>query len=259
FAMGFAAASFMAQQGLTLADIRPDALVFILTRELAGPGWLALAMAGAIAAGLSTIAGLLMIMGVGLVYDFYATVKPGVDDKKLLKISSWTMLVVGIIVTLLSLRPPAFLLVTVLWAFGIAGASFGVPVVLGIWWKRITREGAIAGMVSGFLTSFVPYILIEIAGWHPTQIHWAFYGPLGFIKTTAVSIPLAFIVTIIVSWLTREPPLAVKQQVDMMHGWKDYCEERYNSKVFPVIVVILSVLIVLSLGTLRQVFEAIPG
>ena len=158
FAMGFAATYFLEQQGLTLADIRPDALIFILTQALAGPGWVALALSGAIAAALSTIAGLLMIMGTGLVYDFYATIKPKVDDKKLLKISSWTMLAVGIIVTLLSLRPPAFLLVTILWAFGIAAASLGVPMVLGIWWKRTTKEGALAGMIAGFLISFSCYV-----------------------------------------------------------------------------------------------------
>ena len=259
FAMGFAATSFMAQQGLTLADIRPDALVFILTEALAGPGWVALAMAGAIAAGLSTIAGLLMIMGTGLVYDFYTIIKPKVDDKRLLKISSWTMLAVGIIVTLLSLRPPAFLLVTVLWAFGIAGASLGVPMVLGIWWKRTTKEGALAGMIAGFLISFSCYVLIEILGWHPTRIHWTFYGPLGFVKSIAFAIPLSFIITIVVSWLTKEPPLAAKRQVDMMHGWEGYEEKRYNSKILPIIIVILSALIILSLGTLRQVFEAIPG
>lgn len=259
FAMGFAAAYYMKQQGLTLADVRPDALVFILTEALAGPGWVALAAAGTIAAGLSTIAGLLMIMGTGLVYDFYATIKPKVDDKKLLKISSWTMLAVGIIVTLLSLRPPAFLLVTILWAFGIAGASFGVPIVLGIWWKRTTKEGALAGMIVGFLVSFSFYILIEVLGWHPTQIHWTFYGPLGWIKSIAFAIPLSFIITIVVSWLTKEPPLSAKQQVDTMHGWKDYQEERYSSKIFPIIVVVLSVLIILSLGTLRHIFEAIPG
>lgn len=259
FAMGFAATYFMKQQGLTLADIRPDALVFILTEALAGPGWVALAMAGAIAAGLSTVAGLLMIMGTGLVYDFYATIKPKVDDKRLLKISSWTMLVVGIIVTLLSLRPPAFLLVTILWAFGIAGASLGVPMVLGIWWKRTTKEGALAGMIVGFLLSFTGYVLIEILGWHPTRLHWTLYGPLGWVKLLAFGVPLSFIITIVVSWLTKEPPLEAKQQVDMMHGWKGYEEKRYNSKIFPIIVVVLSVLIILSMGTLRQVFEAIPG
>ena len=259
YAMGFIGVYWLAQQGLTLADIEPDALVFIIIQALAGQWWVALFIAGAVAAAFSTVAGLLMIMGTGLAYDFYATIKPKVDDEKLLKISSWTMLVVGIIVTLISLRPPAFLLVTVVWAFGIAGASFGAPMVMGIWWKRTTREGALAGMLVGFLTSFVPFVLIEIVGWHPTQIHWVFYGPLGFVKIMAVSIPLAFIVIILVYWLTKEPPLEVKQQVDMMHGWKDYQEERYNGKVFPIIVVILSILIILSLGTLYCIFGAIPG
>jgi cation/acetate symporter len=51
------------------------------------------------------------------------------------------MLAIGILVTILSLRPPAFILVTVMWAFAIAGASFGVPMILGIWWKGPPRKG----------------------------------------------------------------------------------------------------------------------
>lgn len=259
YAMGFAGVYYMATKGLTLADINADAMVFTLTQVLAGNGWMALAVAGAVAAGISTIAGLLMIMGTGLVYDLYAVIKPNISDDRLLKMSSKTMLAIGIVVTLLSLRPPAFILVTVMWAFAIAGASFGVPMILGIWWKRATKEGALAGMLVGFLTSFGPYILIEMMGWHPTQIHYLFYGPLGWVKVMAFSIPLAFIVTIVVSWLTKEPPLEVKKQVDMMHGWKDYEERRYNGKALPIAIVVISLLIMLSLATLYDIFSAIPG
>ncbi len=259
YAMGFAGVYYMGRQGLSLADFRPDAMVFTLTQVLAGEGWLALAVAGAVAAGLSTIAGLLMIMGTGLVYDLYAVVKPNINDERLLKLSTWTMLGIGIVVTLLSLRPPAFILVTVMWAFAIAGASFGVPMILGIWWKRATKEGALAGMLVGFVTSFVPYVLIEMVGWHPTQIHYLFYGPLGWVKIMAFSIPLAFIVTIVVSWFTKEPPLEVKKQVDIMHGWQDYEESRYNGKSLPITIVVLSLLIMLSLATLYDIFSAIPG
>jgi cation/acetate symporter len=259
YAMGFAGVYYMATKGLTLSDINADAMVFTLTQVLAGQGWLALAVAGAVAAGISTIAGLLMIMGTGLVYDLYAVIKPNVSDERLLKMSAKTMLGIGIVVTLLSLRPPAFILVTVMWAFAIAGASFGVPMILGIWWKRTTKEGAFAGMIVGFLTSFIPYILIEMLRWHPTRIHYLLYGPLGWVKVMAFSIPLAFIVTVVVSWLTKEPPLEVKKQVDMMHGWKDYEERRYNSKALPIIIIVLSLLIMFSLTTLYDIFSAIPG
>jgi cation/acetate symporter len=254
YAAGFAGVYYMATRGLTLADISPDAMVFTLTQALAGNSWLALAVAGAVAAGISTIAGLLMIMGTGLVYDLYAVIKPNIKDAQLLKMSAWTMLAIGILVTLLSLRPPAFILVTVMWAFAIAGASFGVPMILGIWWKRTTREGAFAGMIVGFLTSFIPYVLIEMLRWHPTRIFYLFYGPLGWVKVMAISIPLAFIVTIVVSWLTKEPPLEVKQQVDMMHGWKDYQESRYNGKGLPITIIVLSVIIMLSLAALYDLF-----
>jgi len=257
YAVGFAGVYYMATQGVQINPQHYDRFVFILTEALAGSGWLAIAVAGAVAAALSTIAGLLMIMGAGLVHDFYGVLRPNTSPDKMLKLATWVMFGVGIVSTLVSLRPPAFILVTVMWAFGIAGAAFGVPIVLGIWWKRATKEGAAAGMIVGFLTSFVPYILIEIMGYEPTVISRFLYGPLGWVKNMAYSIPLAFIAMVVVSWLTKEPPAEVKQQVDKMHGWPDYREERYNGKVLPVLIVALSILCILFSFTLYDIFSKI--
>ncbi|MCL5982007.1 MAG: cation acetate symporter [Firmicutes bacterium] len=259
YAVGFAGVYYMANQGVQIDPRYYDRFVFILTEALAGSGWMALAVAGAVAAALSTIAGLLMIMGAGLVHDFYGVLRPNTSPEKMLKLATWAMLGVGIFSTLISLRPPEFILETVMWAFGIAGAAFGVPIVLGIWWKRATKEGAAAGMIVGFLTSFIPYILIEIMRWEPTAVSRFLYGPLGWVKNMAYSVPLAFIAMVVVSWLTREPPADVKEQVDKMHGWSDYREERYNGKLLPVIVVVLSVLCILFSFTLYDVFSNIGG
>ncbi len=262
FATGFAAVYYMQAEGLVLPEAQYDYMVFILTEALAGEGWLAVAIAGSVAAGLSTVAGLLMIMGAGLVHDLYGSLKPEVDDQKKLKISYWVMLAVGIGVTLFSLNPPEFILEAIMWAFGIAGASLGVPIVLGIWWKRTTKEGAAAGMIAGFIISFIPCVFILIMGMDPTDIPVPLiskylYGPLGWMKVMAFAIPISFILTVVVSWFTSPPPDDVKRSVDEMHGWQDYEEERYNGWGLPVVVIIASILIIASVFTLYDTFAHI--
>ena len=259
YAMGFAGVYYTAKTGVEIAAIDADKLVFILTDAFASKPYLALAVGGALSAALSTVAGLLLIMGTGLVHDLYGTLRPKVPDEKMLKYSVYTMLAVGIICTIISIKPPEFILVTIMWSFGIAAASFGVPIVMGIWWKRATKEGCAAAMIIGFFSMFIPYVLIEIARWDPTRIWKYLYGPLGWVKLMAIGVPLSFIILIVVSYLTKEPPLEVKQQVDAMHGWPDYKEERYKGKLLPIVIVVFSILIMLFVFTLYDTFSAISA
>jgi len=259
YATGFAAVFWMNTTGFTLPAEAYDYIVFVLVDALAGQGWLAIAVVGSIAAGISTVAGLLLIMGAGLVHDLYGAIKPQVSDEKKLRLSYAAMLLVGVLTILFSLEPPKFILEAIMWSFGIAGAALGVPIVLGIWWKRTNKYGAAAGMISGFLIAFVSWLMIGYLGMDPTKIPFPFfakyfYGPLGWAKVIAIAIPVSFIVTILVSWLTPPPPESLKRQVDEMHGWKDYDEKRYNGKVLPVTVIVLSLFVMWFMTTLYGVF-----
>jgi cation/acetate symporter len=261
YATGFAAMFYMRTQGLEvpIPEAAYDYMVFILLDVLAGQGWLAIAVAGSVAAGLSTVAGLLLIMGAGLIHDFYGELRPDVDDEKKLKLSYAAMFIVGVLVILFSLNPPKFILEAIMWSFGIAAAGLGVPLVLGIWWKRTNKYGAGAGMVIGALVGFYGWIMVGYLGMDPVTIPFPifakfFYGPLGWIKITAIAVPLSFILTVVVSWLTPAPPKELQNQVDVMHGWQDYDEKRYNGKGLPITVVVLSVFIMWFMTTLYDVF-----
>lgn len=259
YATGFAAVYYMRTQGIVIPEAAYDYMVFILLDALAGQGWLAIAVAGSVAAGLSTIAGLLMIMGAGLIHDLYGEFRPDVDDEKKLKLSYAAMFIVGILVILFSLNPPQFILEAIMWSFGIAAAGLGVPIVLGIWWKRTNKYGVGAGMVVGALIGFYGWIMIGFLGIDPVEMFFPFfakyfYGPLGWIKITAVAVPISFILTVVVSWLTPPPPRELQQQVDEMHGWSDYNPKRYNSKGLPITVIILSLAIMWFMTTLYDVF-----
>jgi cation/acetate symporter len=259
YATGFAAVYYMETQGVQIPTAAYDYVVFILVEALAGEGWLSLAVAGSVAAGLSTVAGLLMIMGAGLIHDLYGAIKPDVDDEKKLKLSYAAMFVVGILVILFSLNPPEFILEAIMWAFGIAAAGLGVPIVMGIWWKRTNKYGVGAGMVVGSLIAFVSWIMIGYMGMDPVEIPFPifakyFYGPLGWIKVTAVAVPISFILTVVVSWLTPPPGEELQRQVDEMHGWSDVNPKRYNGKGLPITVIVLSVFILWFMTTLYDVF-----
>jgi len=259
YATGFAAVYYMQTQAVDIPTAAYDYVVFILVEALAGEGWLALAVAGSVAAGLSTVAGLLMIMGAGLIHDLYGALKPEVDDEKKLKLSYGAMLVVGILVILFSLNPPEFILEAIMWAFGIAAAGLGVPIVMGIWWKRTNKYGVGAGMVVGSLIAFISWIMIGYMGMDPVEIPFPFfakyfYGPLGWIKVIAVAVPLSFILTVVVSWLTPAPGEELQRQVDEMHGWSDYDPKRYNGKGLPITVIVISIIIMWFMTTLYDMF-----
>lgn len=259
YATGFAAMFYMRGQGIDIPEAAYDYMVFILLDALAGQGWLAIAVAGSVAAGLSTVAGLLLIMGAGLIHDLYGELKPEVDDEKKLKLSYAAMFVVGVLVILFSLNPPQFILEAIMWSFGIAAAGLGVPIVMGIWWKRTNKYGVGAGMVIGGLVGFYGWIMIGYLGMDPVTIPFPifakfFYGPLGWIKITAIAVPISFILTVVVSWLTPAPPKELQNQVDEMHGWQDYDDKRYNGKGLPITVVVLSLVIMWFMTTLYDTF-----
>ncbi|HSW36261.1 MAG TPA: hypothetical protein VLH18_06630, partial [Candidatus Limnocylindrales bacterium] len=259
YATGFAAVYYMGTQGIQIPEVAYDYMVFILVDALAGPWWLALAIAGSVAAGLSTVAGLLMIMGAGLIHDLYGAIKPEVDDERKLKLSYVAMFAVGVFVTIFSLNPPEFILKAIMWSFGIAAAGLGVPIVMGIWWKRTNKYGAAAGMVVGSLIGLIGWIMIDYMGIHPTEIPFPFfarylYGPMGWIKVTALAVPISFILTVVVSWLTPPPGKELQRQVDEMHGWSDVDSRRYNGKGLPITVVVLSIMIMWFMTTFYGLF-----
>ncbi len=261
YATGFAAVYFMqtTAAGVDLTPAAYDYMVFILVEALAGEGWLALAVAGSVAAGLSTVSGLLMIMGAGLIHDLYGELKPEVDDEKKLKLSYLAMFLVGVFVIIFSLNPPEFILKAIMWAFGIAAAGLGVPIVLGIWWKRTNKYGVGVGMVVGSLIGFAGWIMIDYMGMNPVDIPFPFfntylYGPMGWIKVTVLAVCFSFILTVVVSWLTPPPPEDLQRQVDVMHGWPDYDEKRYNGKGLPIAVIVISVFLLWFMTTLYDVF-----
>lgn len=234
-AIGFSAKLYTTNvlnpQGLGIEPKEADLLVVIMSQAFT-PSWIAaLPIAGALAAGMSTIGGLLMVIGTGIGHDIYSTIVPNAADQKKVKMGLFFTAFGGVVTIILALNPPEFLLTSVIWAFVVASSTFTPVLILGIWWKGANRAGAIAGMVVGGVLSIVLWWTKgELFGLQLVNL-----GPLGFLVTAIFSASSAWFVTVVVSFLTGgEKDETVLREVDRIHGWDYYDPRRYNGKAFPV-------------------------
>jgi SSS family solute:Na+ symporter/sodium/pantothenate symporter len=121
-----------------------------------------LILAAPFAAAMSAVAGFLLLMSSSLVRDLYQrNINPNVSERGVKWVSYGTTAVVGLVVTLMSLRPPHYLQYLILFTGAGMGCTFLAPTVLGLYWRRATRPGALAGLVGGFGTVTFLYVL----GW----------------------------------------------------------------------------------------------
>src|SRR5690606_37584877 len=151
------------------------------------PNWVvALVAAGGLAAALSTAAGLLLVISTSISHDLIKKqLAPAISDKKELWIARFSALLAVMVAVSFGIHPPGFVASVVALAFGLAAASFFPVIVMGIFSKRMNREGAIAGMVAGLgITCY--YIARFKLGWigspeTSTEAHWWWgISPEGF-------------------------------------------------------------------------------
>jgi len=178
------------------------------------PAWVvALVAAGGLAAALSTAAGLLLVISSSISHDLMKSIlKPDMSEKEELM---WARVAAGcavIIAGYFGIHPPDYVAALVAFAFGLAASSFFPAIILGVFSKRVNKEGAIAGMICGI--GFTAGYIIYFKFFDGTPDQWLFgISPEGI---GTVGMLLNFAITLIVSRLTPEPPEAVRQQVEMI-------------------------------------------
>lgn len=141
----------------------------------AGVPWLAgILVAAPFAAIMSSVDSFLLLVSSGVVRDVYQqNIKREVSEKTIARLSRLTTLAVGALAVLFALNPPEFLQTLIVFASGGLGATFFVPVVLALYWPRMTAAAAVAGMISGALVMLSFYIWGSIA-----HGHFSAYSPL---------------------------------------------------------------------------------
>ncbi len=167
-----------------------------------------LVAAGGLAAALSTADGLLLAIANALSHDvYYKMIDPKASTMRRLVVARVLLVVVAIIAAAVAGTRPAGIIQMVAWAFSLAAAGLFAPLVLGIWWKRTTAAGAIAGMIVGF--SVCVYYLVGTRYFGMTE--W--FG-IRNISSALFGLPLAFLVTWIVSLMTPAPSKEMQEFVD---------------------------------------------
>ncbi len=243
YTMGFSGVYFQATSGSAIAPTDFDKITLILN-SVYNPAWvLAFVIAGAIAAGLSTISANLMAIGAMIAQDIIATIKPDLSDKTMKVIGYLAIAGGGATSILIALNPPDFLVVSILWAFGLAGVTMAPLVMLGVWWKPANRYGATTACLVSGLTYIVvaPYFFPSIVVGGGLEAKVGMTGSL-------LCVPLCFFLLTTVSMITNKIPALMNRfdyqkdhvLIDKIHGWADYSEERYNSNTAGIIIAAVS-------------------
>ncbi|MCW5610074.1 MAG: cation acetate symporter [Rubrivivax sp.] len=186
------------------------------------PNWvIALVAAGGLAAALSTAAGLLMAISSAVSHDLVKGVfAPNISEKNELLAGKLSMAVAIVIAGWLGLNPPGFAAGTVALAFGIAASSLFPAIMMGIFSKKMNKEGAIAGMLAGlFVTLFYVFAHKGIFFVKGTEFVGLIGGPNSFFGITpeafgAIGALVNFVVAYAVDKVTKEPPEHIQAMVE---------------------------------------------
>ena len=179
------------------------------------PNWvIALLAAGALAAALSTAAGLLLVISSSVSHDLIKKIiKPDVSEKGELIAARVSAFFAVIMAGYFGINPPGFVAAVVALAFGLAAASFFPAIVMGIFYKRMNKEGAISGMVTGLLLMLF-YMTKFKFGWFGggDQSDWWFgISPEGF---GTLAMLVNFVVSLAVCHMTKEPSEEIQELVE---------------------------------------------
>jgi len=193
-------------------------IMVLATPEIAElPNWvIALVAAGGLAAALSTAAGLLLVISASISHDLIKKIiKPTISEKSELVAARLSAVGAVCIAGYFGINPPGFVAAVVALAFGLAAASFFPAIILGIFYKKMNKEGAIAGMIVG-ITAMLLYMMKYKLGWFddsvPDKSEWWFgISPEGF---GSIAMCLNFMVSIIVLKFTKAPPKEVQDIVE---------------------------------------------
>ena len=189
-------------------------IVVLRTVVAAGlPGWLVgILAAGALSAAFFTVAGLLMTGAASISYDiYYSILNPRASEASRMQVAKGGTLVLAAVVLALAFNPPGLIAEITAVAFALAGNTIFPLFLLGIWWGRANRQGAIAGMLTGIVCTFAEPLF---GGVWPQAAVW-----FHLTSSALCGAPLVVLVMIAVSLATEPPPAAMRHFLEKeVHG-----------------------------------------
>ncbi len=191
---GYAGIALQQQGLITLPDVsNAQDYIFLLGVEHAMPNIYVWAIFGVIvlAAVMSTTDRLMLTIGAMFSWDIYKNLlKPAARDREVLRVSQISVLASGIITIFLVINPPDILAFLIWMGIGVMLSTFAVPLIAGLYWRRATKEGALASMLCGLIFAGVFGYYNKFIG--PLPMHFSFYA---FV--------IAIVAMVVVSLLTR--------------------------------------------------------
>ena len=179
------------------------------------PDWvIALVAAGGLAAALSTAAGLLLVISTSISHDLLKKLfLKNITDKQELVFARFSAAVAIAIAGYFGIHPPGFVAQVVAFAFGLAASSFFPVILMGIFSKRMNKEGAIAGMITGltFTASYIIYFKFINPSINSAENWWFGISPEGI---GALGMVFNFFISFLISRVTAPPPQEIKDMVD---------------------------------------------
>jgi len=179
------------------------------------PAWvIGLIVAGGLAAALSTAAGLLLVISTSISHDLLKkNINPNISEKGELWAARISIAVAVVAAGLAGLNPPGFVAEVVALAFGLAASSFFPAIILGIFDKKMNKEGALSGMIIGivFTTIYIFYFKPQLGGPGLPEDYLFGISPEGI---GTIGMIINFIVSLIVSRITRPTPNKIKDLVE---------------------------------------------
>ena len=191
-------------------------IMVLANPEIAGlPNWvIALVAAGGLAAALSTAAGLLLVISTSVSHDLLKKIfLKNITDRQELFFARISAALAILIAGYFGVYPPGFVAQVVAFAFGLAAASFFPVILMGIFSKRMNKEGAISGMITGlvFTASYIIYFKFINPSANSAENWWFGISPEGI---GTLGMLFNFIVSNLVSQITAPPPKEIQGLVD---------------------------------------------
>jgi len=160
------------------------------------------------AAAMSTADGLLLAIANALSHDlYYKIIDPKADTKLRLVVARVLLIVIGVLAALVATLQLTGILGAVAWAFCFACSGLFFPLVLGIWWKRANRSGALAGMIIGFVAGSA-YLYYVRTGGEP----W--FGVIDHLRFGIVGMAASLVSMVVVTLITPAPDAETQAMVD---------------------------------------------
>ncbi|MDA9769482.1 cation acetate symporter [Emcibacteraceae bacterium] len=179
------------------------------------PNWVvALVVAGGLAAALSTAAGLLLVISTSVAHDlFKKMLLPNITDKQELMFARMAVAIAVLIAGYFGINPPGFVAQVVAFAFGLAASTFFPIILMGIFYKRMNKEGAISGMLTGlvFTSLYIIYFKFINPDASNGENWWFGVSPEG---AGTIGMALNFVVAYVVSQFTNAPPKDVQDMIE---------------------------------------------